>query len=151
MRASPGSLVHAAVDKVRTLIWRPLSNTSCTIYVLWFVFTFAIRVTEKCRERLGAGRQPGHGLSRACRNAPPSRAQGARAQAGREPRAAQLAASSRQLTLWNGNLELKGPETASRVGGSALSFHLPPRPYLPKQTARASHPLRPRPGTGNKQ
>lgn len=30
-----------------------------------------------------------------------------------------------RLTFWNGNLELKGPEAASGVGGSALSFLLP--------------------------
>lgn len=55
------------------------------------------------------------------------------------------AASSGRLIFWNGKLELKGPEAASSVGGSALSFYFPPRPYLPKQTARASHPLHPRP------
>lgn len=63
---------------------------------------------------------------------------------GREPHS--LAASELELTLRNENLALQGPEAASSVGGgSVLSFYFPPRPYLPKQTARASHPLHPRP------
>lgn len=41
---------------------------------------------------------------------------------------------------------LPGPTAGSRVGGSALDLLLPPRrPYLPKQTAWASHPLHARP------
>ena len=43
-------------------------------------------------------------------------------------------------------MALRGPEAACSVGGgSVLSFYFPPRPYLPKQTAQASHPVHPRP------
>lgn len=77
------------------------------------------------------------------RNAPPSWAQRERSEAGQGD---SLAASELELTFRNENLALQGPEAASSVGGgSVLSFYFPPRPYLPKQTAQASHPLHPRP------
>lgn len=75
---------------------------------------------------------------------------------GRVPRDAPRAGagvpgSSRQLTCRSGTLRLKAlRQPPSLVGGSALTLHFPPGPYLPKHTAGASRSA-PARGTQNKQ